>query len=214
MPITKDLNDQYRFVRSLYYLNDLFFDKNWSTVALRNSPTVPSDKLFFRPLEWPARKPIVEILAYTLMPNHLHFLLKEIRENGIALFMKKLGQSMTNHFNEKYKSKGSIFQGGYKGKTITEDDYLRYLAVYIMVKNPFELYPNGGLEGAIKNFDDAWQWAIDYPFSSLGDYAGKRKNSPILKKGLLGEIFSKPCDFKNFAKDCILGRKSEVISFE
>ena len=128
--------------------------------------------------------------------------------------MQKLGQSMTNHFNEKYRQKGSIFQGSYKGRTVEDDNYFRYLAVYVMVKNPFELYPKGGLEGSRKNFDDAWDWAIDYPFCSLADYAGKRKNSPILEKGLLGEIFSKPSDFKNFAKDCILGRKLDVVTFE
>ena len=66
----------------------------------------------------------------------------------------------------------------------------------------------GGLRGATENFDDAWAWAIQYPFSSLGEYAGIRK-SPILEKDLLGEIFESPVDFKEFSKDYILGRASE-----
>ncbi len=53
-------------------------------------------------------------------------------------------------FNVKYKTKGSIFQGSYKGKTIETDDYLKRLAVYIMVKNSFELYP-GGIKLAMQN---------------------------------------------------------------
>ena len=107
--------------------------------------------------------------------------------------------------NAKYKESGNLFQGKFQSRTIETDEYLRRVSVYVMVKNTFELYPKGGLKGAIKDFEDAWKWAIQYPFSSLGDYAGVR-NSPILDKDLLGEIFDSPEDFKEFSKDYILGR--------
>ena len=81
-----------------------------------------------------------------------------------------------------------------------------------MVKNTLELYPEGGLVGAVKHFDEAYEWAAAYSFSSLGDYATKR-NSSIVTKDLLGELFSDPATFKSFAKDCILGRKPESASF-
>ena len=68
-------------------------------------------------------------------------------------------------------------------------------------KNSFELFP-GGLEKATKNFDGAWEWSLKYQFSSLADYGSNRKSS-IVDKGLLGEIFKTPKEFKNFAKDTI-----------
>ena len=147
VPIVKDEKDRWRFLRSLYYLNDVFFDEDWETSS--DSQTVGG--LFYRPPEWPPQEPLVKIVCFALMPNHLHLLLKETRKNGISTFMKKLGQSMTNHFNLKYKTTGSIFQGAYKGKIINTDEYLRYVAVYIMVKNPFELFP-GGLKTPPKPF--------------------------------------------------------------
>ncbi len=202
LPIIGDETDQWRNLRLLYFKNDRFVAENWE----RDTKDLG---MFTRPPEWPEQNPIVRILCYTLMPNHFHVLIKEIVEGGMSLFMKKIGDSMTGTFNEKYKSKGSIFQGSYKSRTVGDDTYLRYLAVYIMVKNPMELYPKGGLAGAMKNFDDAWEWALSYQFSSLGDYAGKRlgKTSPVIEKDILGEVFANPREFKAFAKEVILAGK-------
>lgn len=206
MPIVGDEADKWRFLRSLFYMNDKFFDPNWERVTNGLG-------LLYRPDNWPERDPLVLILAYSLMPNHFHLLLKEIQKGGTTMFMQKLGQSMTNHFNEKYEQKGSLFQGSYRSKTVGGDEYLRYVATYVMVKNVFELYPHGGLKGATKNFEQAWQWAISYPFSSFGDYASDRE-SLIVTKDVLGEIYTKPQDFKKFARDVILGGKWLQVEFE
>ena len=62
----------------------------------------------------------------------------------------------------------------------------------------------GGIKKAVKEFDKAYEFAINYPYCSLADYAGKR-NSPIIKKELLGELFPTPEQYKEFAHECILG---------
>ncbi|MEK7132688.1 MAG: transposase [Patescibacteria group bacterium] len=205
LPIVQNIDDRRRFLRILYYMNDEFLDPYWE-LATRSSI------LYTRLDSWPKRKRIVDILAYTLMPNHIHLLLKEIRDGGISEFMKKIGQSMSNHHNEKYNQHGSIFQGSYRGRTVESDEYLRYVAAYIMVKNTFELYPRGGLRGAIEHFEEAWKWGTAYSFSSLGDYAGVRK-SPILERGILDETFS-PRTFKSFCRDVIEGSKWLQSEFE
>jgi len=202
MPITVDEFDAWRFLRVLYYMNDKFLDIQWNrTVGNANSFTRPE------------RKPIVSILAYTLMPNHMHLLLKEVREGGISAFMQKVGQSMTNHHNEKYAERGSIFQGSYKSRTIEDSEYLQYVSAYIMAKNTFELYPRDGLRGATAHFDDAWKWAVAYPFSSLGNYANA-KISRILDKDILADVFSDKKQFKKFCRDVILGGKWLDAAFE
>ncbi|MFA6273212.1 MAG: transposase [Candidatus Paceibacterota bacterium] len=203
MPIVKDESDHWRFLKILRHLNDEYISERWEEELEENVKR--GAKIFDRPINWPKQKPLTSILSYTLMPNHFHILAKETINGGIAKFMQKLGNSMTGHFNLKYGEAGSIFQGSYKARTIQDDKYFRYLAVYIMVKNPMELYP-GGLKNARDNFEDAFRWAINYPFCSLADYTGNREYSLILEKGLLGEVFSSPKDFKNFAKDFILGR--------
>lgn len=205
LPITENKSDRLRFLRLLYYMNDKFFDEDWHNLDREGR--------FFRPDRWPKRRPLVCILSYTLMPNHFHLLLKEVRKGGISAFMQKLCQSMTNYHNERYAERGSIFQGSYRGRTIGSDNYLLYVSAYIMVKNVFELYPKGGLRGATNHFEDAWQWGIAYPYSSLGDYAGI-SNLPIIDRDLLAEAFPTPRVFKSFAKDVIEGGKWLQAEFE
>ncbi len=209
--IVEDSSDKYRFLALLYYMNDEFIDDNWIRAIYESysEGSLTTLKSFDRPDGWPPRKPLVKILCYTLMPNHFHLILQEISEGGVSKFMQKVGQSMTLHFNEKnnLRGKGSIFQGSYKSKTINEDMYMRYVSVYIMVKNTFELYPKGGLKGAQSNFNNAWEWAMGYEFSSLADYCGKRE-SPIIDKDILEKIFDEK-NFKSFARDVFLAGKWE-----
>jgi len=207
--IVRDEKDRQNFLLGLYYLNNEespsqpiarakeFLNKN-SRSNLENSRF---DLEFGWPDDWGERKPLVKILAFILLENHLHLILEEIKEGGIAKFMGKLGNSMTGYFNEKYSESGRLFQGSYKARRVDDDNYLRYLAAYVMVKNAFEMYP-GGIENAMKNFDDAYDFAIEYPYSSLAAYAGGEV-SPIIDTEMLKEAFPTPQEMKEFAKGCM-----------
>ena len=206
-------DDMHRCVLMLRHFNDTSLSTNWYRELVDEELTGTFD----RPSMWGEQKPLVVILAYTLMPNHFHLLLKEIKEGGIPTFMNKLGKGMTQYANAKYRQRGSMFQGPYRSKVIEDDVYFKCTGMYIMVKNVFELYP-GGLQGAVKNFDKAYAWALSYKYSSFPDYGGQREN-PIINKELFGELFPTPEDFKVFAKDYILGRASDSeihpeVSFE
>jgi hypothetical protein len=207
LPIARDIRDQKRFSHLLYYLNDEYRDEYWERSIAGLEP-------FTRPAHWPEQRPLVKVLAWTLMSNHIHLVLKEIREGSLAKFMQKICGSMATHFNAKYHERGSLFQGAYRGRTVDlhGDEYLRYLAVYVMVKNPFELYP-GGLKRAISNFDKAYAWATRYPYCSLSAYAGEEE-SPILDKDIFGQLFPHPSDFKEFAKECMQNRLERVSDNE
>lgn len=211
LDIVRDESDKWRFLRMLFLLNDSNFDKDGFRTFF-NKP------LFYRPDTWPERKPLLEIYAYTLMTNHFHLLLREVEEGGVSSFMQKLGQSMTNHSNEKYDESGSLFQGSYRSRTVDSDEYLQHVAAYIMLKNTFELYPGGGLDTAKKDFDTVWEWGVEYKFSSLGDYAGVRKNSPVLADTLCENIFTssgKPDEFRTFARNLVEGGQwSKEVFFE
>ena len=196
MEIVRDDADRERFSLLLYYLNDSFSDDNWRKTITGLAP-------FERPDEWPVRDPLARILAWTLRPNHFHLLLEEITEGGISKFMQRLCGSMSAHFNAKYHERGSIFQGAYRSRTISEDSHLRYLAFYIQVKNVLESYP-GGLARALEHFDDAWKWALQYRFSSLSSYVAET-DSPITEAALLRALHSDMNDFKNEARDLLAG---------
>ncbi|MCK4912484.1 MAG: transposase [Candidatus Omnitrophica bacterium] len=192
--------DRWRFLQMLYYFNTLIAVAN-PFRRLEKKLGIAFNKNLIWPGYWPSQKPIVTILAFSLMENHFHLFLKEIVKGGVVLFMRKLGTGMAAYFNSKYQEPGRLFQGPYKAKTIHTDEYLRYLSVYIQVKNPFELYPKG-FRNAIKNFDQAYQWVVKYPYCSLANYAGEI-NSPIIDKDILREMFPSSQKYKKFARDCI-----------
>lgn len=201
-PIVKDAKDRWHFLEMLYYFNNEASLPNTFREIRELSKSHSKAPFSWLP-SWPPRKPIVKILTFALMDNHFHLLLKEIQDEGISLFMRKLGTGMANYFNVRYQETGRLFQGSYKAKAVDEEVYLQYMSVYIQVKNPFELYP-GGIKAAIKNFDKALEFAGDYPYCSLGDYIGRR-NSPILDKDLLCELFPTPKRYKEFARECMFG---------
>ncbi len=194
MEIVRDEADRRRFAGLLFTLNDEYTDSN----RIRSTSTL---QMFERPNSWPEPQPITQILAWTLMPNHFHLVVKETQEGGIATFMQRLCGSMSVGFNAKYNEQGSIFQGGYRGKVVDDDNYLRYLIFYVLVKNVMELYP-GGLRVAIREFDRAWQWALAYPYSSLPVYA-QNKTSPIVDRTLADEMCKSEAAFRNEAKEML-----------
>jgi len=77
------------------------------------------------------KKKIVEIVSYSLNPNHFHLILKQLVDKGISYLMHKLGMSYTNNFNKKYNHSGHVFQGPFKAVHIDSNDYLLWLAGYV-----------------------------------------------------------------------------------
>jgi len=196
MDIVRDSHDKDRFVRSLFLLNDTYTGANWH----RETSGLP---LFERPNYWPEREPLVQILAWTLLSNHAHLLLKEIREGGTTKFMQRFCGSMSLCFNLKYGERGSIFQDAYHSKTVETDEHFNYLAFYILVKNTLEMYP-GGLPEALADFDTAWQWALSYHFSSLGKQIAS-VHSPIIddSEGLIRKVIGDSDAYKKEACELI-----------
>lgn len=76
-----------------------------------------------------AKETEVGIVAWCLMSNHVHLLLKADRLPD--RFMKKLGCSYAPYFNRKYGRVGHLFQDRYKSETIRDDTYLLAVTRYI-----------------------------------------------------------------------------------
>ena len=56
----------------------------------------------------------IELVAYCLMPNHFHFLLKQFEKNTLKSFMTSILTRYVMYFNKKYDRVGGLFQGVYK----------------------------------------------------------------------------------------------------
>ena len=97
----------------------------------------------------------VNILAYCLMPTHIHLLLKEIEENGISKFINNTFNSYARYFNLKHKRKGPLWEGKSKKIKINSDEQLLHTTRYIHL-NPVTAY--------LVNKPEDW------PYSSYHEY--------------------------------------------
>lgn len=73
----------------------------------------------------------IELLAYCLIPNHFHFLLKQLEKGSMQNFMHSLLIRYSMYFNRRHKRIGPLFQGRYKAVHINEYPNLLYLSKYI-----------------------------------------------------------------------------------
>ncbi|MBZ9569604.1 transposase [Patescibacteria group bacterium] len=55
---------------------------------------------------------MVEVLAFCLMPNHFHLLLRQLKERGIIKFMSKLNTGYGGYFNQNMVGKDMFFKKG------------------------------------------------------------------------------------------------------
>jgi putative transposase len=111
-----DTDDYLRFYQSLYLFNTVEPVINFMTA--RSQDTTQRDSL-------------VEIHAYSLLPNHFHMLVKSCADGSLSEFMKRVIGGYTSHFNEKYERTGSLFQGTFKRVHVDSDEQYQYLFSYV-----------------------------------------------------------------------------------
>ena len=129
--------------------------------------------------------PMVDVLAYTLMPNHFHLVLKERAEGGVTQFMHKLTMAYAKHFNTKYQRVGSLFVRPFKAKHIDTDPYFMHIFWYVHL-NPIELVTPRWKDRKIENDVKVQTFMHKYKWSSYYDYSVReRPERSILS---LGEV--------------------------
>lgn len=129
----------------------------------------------------------VDILAYCLMPNHFHFLLRQTRGNGISKFAADFTNSYTKYFNTKYKRVGPLFQGLFKAVHIDTDEQLLHVSRYIHL-NP------------VSSFLITAEELEKYEWSSYPKYINK-ENPDFIDKNTVLDFFKDADSYKKFVLD-------------
>lgn len=118
-----------------------------------------------------------EIFSYCLMPNHFHFLIRQIAEISPEVLFRKLLTSYVRYFNLKYDRVGHLFQDNFKYKPVLEDQYLLHLSAYIH-NNP--------------------QHPLSWAYSSLPHFLHISNNLLISDNVLLGMLHDMGSTYQNF----------------
>lgn len=74
---------------------------------------------------------LVEIIAYCLMPTHIHLILKQISDKGVSTYLSNVLNGYTRYFNIKHKRKGPLWESEFKNVLVTDDEQLLHLTRYL-----------------------------------------------------------------------------------
>ena len=126
------------------------------------------------------------LLAYTLMPNHFHFIVRQNTELPVSKLVLKICGSYSKCYNKKYERVGSLLQDQFKAVLIDNDSYLLWLSAYI--------HNNPKTAGLVKDLKD-YQW------SSYLDYAGLRHGALCDQSLILGMMQNDREVYKKFVEN-------------
>lgn len=107
---------------------------------------------------------LVNVVAYCIMPTHIHIGVEELEDVGISFFMKNVLNSYTRYFNTRYRRKGPLWEGRFKRIEVENDGHLLHLSRYIHL-NPVTSYLVERPE--------------DWPASSYGEYINVKEKGGI-----------------------------------
>lgn len=107
-----------------------------------------------------------QLLAWALMPNHFHFLIRT-GSGGLSRFMRRLMSGYAVAFNARHRRSGYLFQNRFKSIICQEDPYFTELVRYIHL-NPMragvvktlselDLYPYCGHSALMGKISRPWQ---------------------------------------------------------
>jgi len=125
----------------------------------------------------------VHLLAYCLMPNHFHLLLKQITIDGMTKLLRRVATTYSLYFNRRYKRVGYLFQGIYKAARIEDQLGLLHLSRYI------HLNPEG--KSGMTRLD-----LVTYPYSSYPYFLRLKKAGWLHPETVLSLIH----DYKSFVE--------------
>jgi len=128
-----------------------------------------------------AKERTVELVCFTLMPNHFHLLIREKEPSGISNYLQRVQNAYSKYFNIKYKRSGHVLQGPFRAIHIEDNEQFLYTSAYIH-SNPRQLSP--------------WRNKItEYPWSSFMDYTHENRWDILLVRKYLLTQFKKPSDY-------------------
>lgn len=129
----------------------------------------------------------VSLLAFCLLENHIHLVVRQKDEKALTDFMHSLMTSYTMRINNKYQRTGHLFQGIYKARLITTDADLINISKYVHF-----------------NAGENSREVLFYPYSSIRKYTGSSDEYSFVDTDVLSGLVSKD-QYRSFL-DSIQGR--------
>jgi putative transposase len=135
------------------------------------------------------KKRNVELVAFALMPNHFHILVRNLEDGVMSVYMHRVLTAYSKYFNTKYNKKGHVFHGPFGAVHVKNNNQLLHLSAYIH-KNPKEI--------------GVWENSYDrYPWSSYQDYIGLNRWGNFLSTDIVLKQFKDQTKYKDFVSESV-----------
>lgn len=130
-------------------------------------------------------KNYVSVIAYCIMPTHIHIIIKQLCDNGISKYMNNTLNSYSRYFNVRNERRGPLWESRFKSIHIENDEQLLHLTRYIHL-NPV----------SARLVDKPEEWV----YSSYKEYL-RDTNKSLCDYGELIEI--NPLTYQSFVNERI-----------
>lgn len=124
----------------------------------------------------------ISVIAYCLMPNHYHFLVRQDDKHPAGRFPQYVFNSYSKAYNKMYAHSGTLFGGRFRAKPVQSTGHLLQLCRYI--------HGNPVKDGMVA---EPGQW----PYSNYLEWIGERPGT-LLDRGFIREQFSNVEVYKQF----------------
>ena len=143
--------------------------KNLLVYYMKKRPVSYSDFLALKP---EMQKKVIEesvenyvdIIAYCIMPTHIHLILSQTTDNGISKFMEKVLKSYSMYYNKKTRREGPLWSGKFRNVLVETNEQLLHLTRYIHL-NPVTIY--------LVEKPEEWEYSSYREY--IGEIEGKKR---------------------------------------
>ncbi|MDM8532511.1 transposase [Anaerolineales bacterium HSG25] len=135
------------------------------------------------------------MIAYCLMPNHYHFVIRQDGDQSLSVFIEWLFKSYSQAYNKQQGRTGPLFSGRFKSIHVDVDSYVLHLCRYVHL-NPVK----AGLVAQ----------PHDWPFSNYLEWIQQRKGTLVDHEFVTG-YFLTPADYIEFVESEIPAHINEKL---
>ena len=122
------------------------------------------------------------IIAYCLMPNHYHFLVRQDGEISAGELPKRVFGGYSRAVNKRYGWSGTLFEGRFNAKAVTTDAHLIHLCRYVHA-NPIK-------DGLVEQLDE-------WPYSNYLEWMGQRRGT-LVDHQFIKDMFGNAASYRAF----------------
>jgi putative transposase len=127
----------------------------------------------------------VSIIAYCLMPNHYHLLVRQNGPNTANLLIQRVFNSYTKAYNKRHQRSGTLFEDSYHVRCVDQTKYLLQLCRYIHF-NPVK-------DGIVQSVEN-------WPYSNYPEWVGLRHGT-LFDPNFVRDNFPRADDYRVFVND-------------